>query len=242
MKTKKIFILPLIIMIASASLTTCENQIINKWWEDDELDYVALIKNIPIYEAIIEEKTVYEFIYQTIYLTLPQEIVIEYVYVEKPLPPEILLQYINVVDIEFVLFSGDQKEYNKPSTTGGTSLKPEEISLNKLIVKEMADSLKLNDKQLIILHGHANPVSNTPDELIQLEELSSYRAAEVARELEKENIPDLENRITVRGYGGGKNLSGSGSSTYAGLNRRVEMILIEIETVPGNGVVNKRGR
>ena len=250
MKMKNIIIIQIAFALTCVCFTACENPIIGKWWDDDEeiklaleqeLDYVALIKNIPIYEAIIEEKIIYEYIYETIfeYINLPPLTIIEYV--EKPLPPEILLQHIKVVDIEFILFSGDQKEYNKPSSTGGTNLKDEEVTLNNLIVKEMADSLIDNPNQLIILHGHANPVTYTSDELKELEELSKYRAGEVGNQLKKYSVPDLEKRMTVRGYGGGKNISGSGSS-YAGLNRRVEMILIEIETIPGSGSQSKKGQ
>jgi len=236
MKAINVFIHFFILIFTFVTLTTCENPIIEKWWEEEveaEYDYVALIKNIPIYEAIIEKEVIYNYIYQ--YIDLPPEVKIEYVYVEKPLPPEILLQHIKVVDIEFILFSGDQKEYNAPSTTGGTSLKTEEELLNDSNIMDMADSLKKNDQQLIILHGHANPVTNTQQELDELKELSTGRAEAVAGELGRYDIKKLEERMTVRGYGGGKNISGSGSTTYAGLNRRVEMILIEIETIPGKG-------
>jgi len=240
MKIINVFIHFFILIFTFVTLTTCENPIIEKWWEE-EYDYVALIKNIPIYEAIVEDKVIYEYIYQ--YIDLPPEVKIEYVYVEKPLPPEILLQYIKVVDIEFILFSGDQIKYNALSDIpGGTDLKPQEIELNNSNIKDMADSLKNNDKQLIILHGHANPVTNTQQELEELEVLSTGRAKAVAGELEKYNIPEFENRMTTRGYGGGKNISGSGSSTYAGLNRRVEMILIEIETEQVSSTSNKKRR
>jgi len=247
MKAINVFIHFFILVFTFVTLTTCENPIIDKWWEEEveaEVEYVALIKNIPIYEAIIEEKVIYDYIYETIYeyIDLPPEVKIEYVYVERPLPPEILLQHIKVVDIEFILFSGDQIKYNMPSTTGGTDLKQQEKDLNDSNIKEMADSLIENDKQLIILHGHANPVTHTQQELEELKELSTGRAEEVAGELGKYNIPDLEKRKTVRGYGGGKNISGSGSSTYAGLNRRVEMILIEIETEQGSSTPSSRGR
>jgi len=248
MKAINVFIHFFILIFTFVTLTTCENPIIDKWWVEEEeveveYDYIALIKNIPIYEAIIEKEVIYEYIYEKIYIKLPPEIIIEYV--ERPLPPEILLQHIKVVDIEFILFSGDQTLYNEPSDIpGGTNLKDEEIKLNKIIIEEMAKSLKDNPNQLIILHGHANPVTNDDEELEDLKVLSTKRAEAVADELRdyKPKIEDLEERMTARGYGGGKNISGSGSSTYAGLNRRVEMILIEIETIPGSSVPSKERR
>jgi len=261
MKAINAFIHFFILIFTFVTLTTCENPIIEKWWEEEaevEYDYVALIKNIPIYEAIIEKEVIYKYIYDTIYEFLPPEVQIEYVYVEKPLPPEIeyvyvdrplppeiLLQHIKVVDIEFILFSGDQILYNMPSDIiGGTHLKQQEKDLNDSNIKDMADSLIDNLNQLIILHGHANPVTYDDKELEDLKVLSTGRAEAVAEQLRDHPvpIPFLDDRMTTRGYGGGKNISSSGSTTYAGLNRRVEMILIEIETTPGNDVPNIKRR
>jgi len=101
MKNKTVILLFSLIVFVSICFTACENQIINKWWVEEE-DYVALLKNIPgTYDIVIKEKIVYE----TIFKQLPPETVYETVYVDKPvyqivyeqLPPEVIYQTVEVI-------------------------------------------------------------------------------------------------------------------------------------------------
>jgi len=217
-----------------------ENPIIEKWWGSEEPEYYAIIKSTPIfiYETIVEEKVIYKEIVE--YIQLPPEKITEYVDVDKTLPPEILLQYITVINVEFILFSGDQSVYNADSNVqSGTNLTDGEKATNNKIVSETADILSKNTDHLVILHGHANPITNTASEILELQTLSLARANQVADKL-RSNYPgspaDLNSRMTTRGYGGGRNISGSSSSSYSGLNRRVEIMLIKIETLPSDAV------
>ena len=255
MKKKTVFIL-IMLALAAACFITCENPILETWWQEEDnkeepdYDYVAIIKNMPllIYETIIEEKKVYEYIYEEIKVYYP-----EYVYIEKPLPPEILLQHITIIDIEFIIFAGESESFGgnsapylppagNPGPGGSTELTADERRNNLVNVNDMADKLKSDQNYMMILHGHANPTKNPQDpqynsEIQDLEFISTGRAEAVADVLKNEyssingGIPIDNKRITTRGYGGGKNLSSS-TSSYAALNRRVEMILITIETDP----------
>ena len=227
-----------------------QNPVIKKWWED-EPEYIGIVKQVPL------EKIVYEQI----------EVLVK--------DPTVTLQSVNIINVEFILFSGDQPVYNANALTGatGSSLTNQEKKSNEDNIFEMAKQLHQKngtnpeDKYYIILHGHANPVSGSEQEINELVNLSKARALEVEGRLIEAynslnpagtdghpsdypliNVPDpgfpsypfppenyapaptdgLYERVSVTGYGGGRNLN---SSSYAVLNRRVEMILVEITTV-----------
>lgn len=267
MKKRILIILYMIVLSAFFCLTTCEgfhNEIISTWWQNDEddLDYVAIIKDVPllVYETIVEEKIIYETIYEIIEKTVieyyPEYIYIpgETIYIEKPLPPEVLMQHINIEDIQFIIFAGESIEFNgEPGhfdaagiwVNGNTKLSSQEIKTNISIVDYLAEQLHTNQNYFLILHGHANPVDNIKEANDELNFISYSRASSVQDAVSytyfndtevPHPIPPMEDpnkeltgRMTAKGYGGGRNLSGP-SSTYAGLNRRVEAILFTVET------------
>ncbi|MCL2209855.1 MAG: hypothetical protein FWC19_07305 [Treponema sp.] len=236
-KRKNFFLSAVMIILSCIYFTTCENPIMEKWWEE-ELEYIAIIKEVPvfIYETIIQEKTIYE----TVYVQLPPEIQI--VYVDKLVPQEVLLQYINILDIQFIIFAGESIEFNGPPGREGapstTALTNQEKKTNESVISYFAEELSRNDRNCFaIFHGHANLLTGTAEEALELEFISTSRAEDVVRELkevyEEEGYgdakTDLENRVTAKGYGGEMSISSS-TSSYAGLNRRVEAILFMIET------------
>jgi len=290
-KRNKLFFVGLIIMLC-AILTTCENPILKKWWvgEEEDFDYVAIIKDVPIliYETIVEDHYIYQTIYnkiiqyvpeyiteyvyqevpgETIYIQVPGkaepiEVPGPPVYIEKPMPPEILMQYIEILSIEFIIFSGNQTNYNWPSTnTSGTSLTIQEQSTNNKIVQELVAELRNNVDYFLILHGHSNPIDFSQSELEELMEISTKRAVAVQNAIvldyDGETLPvpstpppsqyippmiaghDLIGRISTKGYGGGRNVAGP-SSSYSGLNRRVEAILFRIVEEPATMVGTER--
>jgi|GEM_PF-1635711 len=242
--------------------STCdfENPIIGQWWEEEQdYNYVAIIKDVPllIYETIIETEIIYETIIETIFQQLPPEIQIEYeyVYVDRPLPPEILLQHIDIISIEFIIFSGNQVKYNwpvpPPPPTATSNVTLQEQNTNNEIVKQIVEELKENEEYYLILHGHANVVTGSLQEASELTQISNDRAESVRDAIAlvysggslptPANLPSqtvigamdpshpLAERITTRGYGGGRSIAGS-STAYAGLNRRVEAILFKVST------------
>jgi len=92
MKNKTVILIFSLIAFVSICFTSCENFIISQWWED-EPEYIPLLKYIPqvTYETMIQEKIVY----QTVFQQLPPEIITEYVYVQ--LPPEVLIKIETVI-------------------------------------------------------------------------------------------------------------------------------------------------
>jgi hypothetical protein len=252
-KIKALLIIGLV-FFASAFFVTCDfqNHIIETWWverEAPDYDYVTIIKDVPIiiYETIITEMPVIQtIIIETILVETIHEI--EYV----TLPPEILLQHIEIIAIDFIIFSGDSTRYNGPHGPTATSdLTVQEQNTNNSIVNDVLQTLLSDPDCFLILHGHANPVDFTQAELDLLNEISTARAVsvrdaiawlhdDVIRTLPLGQTPPvaptipemaadhpLAERMTTRGYGGGRNIAGS-SPSYAGLNRRVEAILFKV--------------
>ena len=274
----------ILIILVCFSFTTCnvDNPIISTWWTEEDIepdyDYVAIIKNVPllIYETIVEDHYIYEtvekIIYDTVYVDTPGETI----YIERPLPPEILLQHIDIKAIEFIIFSGDQTKYNWSADKNAAShLTKQEQETNNTILQEMLEDLEKegNEDYFLILHGHANPITGTAEETLELSNISNARAKSVRGAIgwvcdhdgdlpelydppkgiqpeqgppnlgtpdpsDDDNFPQMDvnhklfKRITTKGYGGGRNIAGS-SVTYAGLNRRVEMILFTVSTDAG---------
>jgi outer membrane protein OmpA-like peptidoglycan-associated protein len=97
----------------------------------------------------------------------------------------------------------------------------------------MSKALVDHSDYLMILHGHANPVTYSQTELAELMSISTARANAVNVELKTKfsqlsgDVSNWDTRVSANGYGGEKNLSVT-NSTYAGLNRRVEMILVRV--------------
>ena len=218
-----------LVLLICVCFTTCENPVMKKWWVDPaaaaepEPDYIAITKTIAqlVYETIIEKEYIYE--------QLPPQIITA--------PPEIMLQYIDIINIEYIIFAGDSVIYNQViSPTGGTPLTTQEENSNKSIVTAMAGELNNtgNEGYMLILHGHANPVTGTVAEAIELAQISLARANAVADEFKESPYSIASDRITTKGYGGGRNISGA-STSYASLNRRVEAILFQILDEPKTG-------
>ena len=234
----------LVLILLCAGFTTCnlQNNVIEPWWEQDDFEYVAIIKDIPIlvYQTIIETR--WETVIEKVIEKVP-------VYINQTLPPEILLQYIDIRDIQFIIFAGESIEYNGPpgrdavdgwpAVSGTTPLSPQEIQTNNLIAEYLAEQMEEETEFFLILHGHANLVSGSISEAAELAFISEERAKSVKEEIEDLFIgagndeSELQDRITARGYGGGRNLSGP-TSPYSALNRRVEAILFSVASEPQN--------
>jgi outer membrane protein OmpA-like peptidoglycan-associated protein len=189
---------------------------------------------------IIKDDSDFEEIIKEIIKKIPPNEIVTYLtdeqvkYIIQQQPPQVILQTIQIIDIEYIIFAGSADKYNGPHGAGAsTDLTAQEKKSNDASVSDIAKALKDNPDYLIMLHGHANPTSFTEGEIGDLMTLSLNRAKAVEAELRTQfkkidtGVDIDDSRISVSGYGGGKNLFGS-NSTYAGLNRRVEMILIRV--------------
>jgi outer membrane protein OmpA-like peptidoglycan-associated protein len=184
------------------------------------LAYIATIPPETLFQNLTDAQKQY------IKEKIPPEVIIQ------QLPQQIILQSISIVDIEYIIFSGDATTYNANSpTSGGTSLTSQERATNDDIVNVLAQMLR-NADYMLILHGHANPVTGTLAEASQLDQISLARANAVKTKLEtiySGGVP-LDTRITTKGYGGVRTVSTTGTSSTSSLNRRVEAILFTIDT------------
>ncbi|WP_461245740.1 OmpA family protein [Treponema sp. R6D11] len=178
---------------------------------------------------------------------IPPQDIIEYLtdeqikYIIEQQPPSMILQSIRIIGIEYVIFAGDSSTVNGDhGSAANTNLTDQEKAYNTSTIKEMAQLMKDNPTYIIMLHGHANPVTFTDEEKVELTTLSNDRAEDVERvfiaeynALDKQpatyDNPNLKGRISCSGYGGEKTLFANNTS-YSALNRRVEMILFEIVT------------
>jgi len=211
--------------------------------EEDVIEYIK--KNFDKVMTIINESPDKEEIIKTIIQSIPADKMVDYLtvdqiqYILEQQPAHVILQTINIIDIEYIIFAGNAEAYNGPHGDGGnTDLTDEEKSSNDKSVAAIAKALKDNPDYLIMLHGHANPTEFTESEKDKLEALSLSRAnaveAELKTQFKKLSGTDIEDtRVSVSGYGGEKTLYGS-NTAYAALNRRVEMILIRLG-VDNNG-------
>jgi outer membrane protein OmpA-like peptidoglycan-associated protein len=105
----------------------------------------------------------------------------------------------------------------------------------------MTNTLLANPDYLLIIHGHANPTlpPGAPGfeaELADCRRVAQERADSVATEFARrgilwitdENDPNLKNnRIKTNGFGGNRTI---GDPTHPELNRRVEVIIVNIST------------
>jgi len=214
-------------------------KVILEYLTDEQIK--EIIQNLPP-EIIFEYLTEIQIKY--IIDQLPPDKIIEYLteeqikYIIDQQPPHVILQSIHIIGIEYILFSGNAEVYNAPPGPGGASdLTAQERTSNDRIIDSMVQLLVDNPGFLIIFHGHANPVTFTPEELAELEVISLNRANSAADTLVRRYLDfsggtpiNDGRRVSAVGYGGVNNIS-LPEGTYAGLNRRVEVILFEIQTI-----------
>jgi hypothetical protein len=227
---------------------------IKEYIRDNPAEIIEIIKDNPVFGELIKEyiktrvKEIIKIIkadpdwkeiLKEIIKEIPPEEITRYLteeqvkYIIQQQPPQVILQTIDIIDIEYIIFSGDASAYNGNSPSGGTSLSTQEKNTNDTIITAMAKALKDNPDYLVILHGHANPVTYSPTEIAELMSISTTRANAVDTALKAKfsdlggNTAGWGTRVSASGYGGEKNLSVT-NSTYAGLNRRVEMILVRV--------------
>ena len=212
----------------------------------DKETFIQWLKNdatedeINEIKVIIKEYLTLEDIKEII-KEIPPEELINYLteeqikYIIQQQPPEILLQSIKIIDIEYIIFAGDSSVYNgPPGTSGGTSLTTQLMSSNDSIVNATVKTLSENPNSLVLLHGHANPVTGTQVEADELAILSLDRANAVAAKITEESpvALDLTGRMDTKGYASGGTIA---STSNADLNRRVEVIIFEIDTTHATG-------
>jgi outer membrane protein OmpA-like peptidoglycan-associated protein len=121
--------------------------------------------------------------------------------------------------IEHIMFGPDMEQYN----AGLDSFTRER---NELTLNDLAQTLIEHPEFGIRIEGHANPVTNDPDEEEELISLSRRRAEAVAGQLRAKGVH--EGQIVLAALGGAKTIT----SDYEirNKNRRVELTVIQVDT------------
>ncbi|MCL2128663.1 MAG: OmpA family protein [Treponema sp.] len=153
---------------------------------------------------------------KTKYQQLPSRT--EFVEVIRRLPSNEIIKRIMITAVEFVLFGPDIGNYN-------VGIDHDAAALNELVLNNTANMLKENSNYRVRIEGHANPVTDDPDEADELMSLSSIRANEVADQLRARDID--EEQMVIIAFGGTRTVTRE--FDIRNRNRRVELTVIHVD-------------
>jgi len=153
-----------------------------------------------------------------------------------PHDPYAFFQNIKVITIQYVIFAGNQTEFNNPTPGPGasTSLPVPTVNFNTAIIEMAAQLLNDNPEYRVMLHGHANPTTADPAEIPDLVSISMSRAISTSDALREEFklkgglANELNARMRIEGYGGGMTINDPNNPE---VNRRVEVLIFTIENI-----------
>ena len=166
------------------------------------------------YKFPLPKKTEYHVKEKTVVKT-------EYVEVIKMLPPNEIIKRIMISSVEFVLFGPDIGSYN-------IGIDNDARQLNELVLDYTAQTLKDNPTYRVRIEGHANPWTYDVSEADDLMALSNMRANMVAEQLRSKGVSDEQ--MVLISFGGTRTVTRETDWDIRNRNRRVEMIIIEIDT------------
>ena len=118
---------------------------------------------------------------------------------------------------EYIIFASNNTVYNN-------RIDRDAVSLNELAIIQTARILRENPDFIVRIEGHANPVTNEPDEPAELLSISTARANQVAAQLRARGVP--ESQIVIAAHGGTRTLVGANDYDRWNMNRRVELIIV----------------
>jgi|GEM_PF-4676545 len=195
-------------------LSACHNPIIGTWWEahEPEPGYHTLIKQLP--------PEIHYIINEIITTIVVKD-------------PTVIVQSMEIIEIGYIIFAGEQVGYNEkaPGPGGNTWLTQLQYDTNNAYITSMVNALRGNSELLLVVHGHANPTLDPgapgyEELLIELAEIASARANNVTNVFLSRGI--ASERIRTNSFAGNRTVS---DPNHPELNRRVEVILIRIETI-----------
>ncbi|MDR2922094.1 MAG: OmpA family protein [Treponema sp.] len=128
-----------------------------------------------------------------------------------------VIRRILIAGIDSIMFGPDTEKYN-------ADIDQNTQNRNETMLNSIASTLKKNPNFRVRIEGHANPVTYTPDEADKLITLSKMRANTIAERLKAMGV--TEEQMFVTGVGGTKIIS----YDFRNMNRRVELIVIQVNT------------
>jgi len=145
------------------------------------------------------------------------------VYRDREIPPNEIIRKIMISSVEYIIFAPNISIFNE-------GLDANTRNLNDLIINQVAQILREHPEFLVRVEGHANPVTNNPNEANELYTLSTERANEIASLLITKGVK--QEQIVIIAYGGERVITSSQEDWSR--NRRVELIVIQIDTNDAN--------
>ena len=135
----------------------------------------------------------------------------------RELPPVEIITREFIDRPEYIIFASNNPVYNDGIDRDGESL-------NELAIIQTARILRENPDFIVRIEGHANPVTNEPDEPAELLTLSTNRANQVAAQLRTRGVP--ESQIVIAAHGGTRTIVSADDYDRWNMNRRVELIIV----------------
>ena len=168
------------------------------------------------YKFPLPQKTITTTNTATEYRIIPKT---EYVEVIKDLPPEEIVRRVMIFAVEFVLFGPDIGRYN-------IGIDRDAQQLNELVLNYVSDTLKAHSNYRVRIEGHANPYTINYSEIEDLQILSAMRSDVVSHQLKQRGVSDEQ--IVMISFGGTR--TATSEWDVRNRNRRVELIIIEVDT------------
>jgi len=167
MKKRNTLIVFILLTLVFSGFTMCENDIIGKWWDDEqraEIEYIPVTKVVPqiVYERIVEK------VIETIYEQLPPEIIYEIVSQTVEVTIDRIVEVEKIVEVAREVIV-EKEIYINPT--------PEEI---KIYIKE-------NPEIIIEVIREDNTLYEIIKEIV-LKELSEEELKEIIKNLPPEII------------------------------------------------------
>jgi hypothetical protein len=128
-----------------------------------------------------------------------------------------VIRNIVISQVEYVIFGADTPELN-------TGVDENAQALNNKALEEVAKILKSNPAFRVRIEGYANPVRNTEEEKPELQTLSLARAAAIRTKLAALGVRERQMILAKRA-----GIRAASESTSVNLNRRVELMIIQME-------------
>jgi len=144
---------------------------------------------------------------------------VEYVEVIRTLPPNEIVRRVMISAVEFILFGPDIGSYN-------VGIDYDAQQLNELVLDYTAHTLISNPNYRVRIEGHANPYTISVSEIDELQTLSAMRSNVVAEQLRQRGVSDEQ--MVIVAFGGTR--TATTEWDVRNRNRRVELILVQIDT------------
>lgn len=144
---------------------------------------------------------------------------IEFIQTIRTVPANEIVSRVMVSGVEYILFGPDIGRYN-------VGIDADAQQLNELVLNYVAETLKSNPECRVRIEGHANPYTINISEIDELQVLSAMRSNVVAEQLRSRGVSN--DQLVIISFGGTRTATSDWDARNR--NRRVEMILIQVDT------------